>query len=452
MTAVATTSTPLRETFGSRLGLVLSMMGVAVGLGNVWRFPYMVGEFGGAPFVLFYVAVVCLVGIPALIAEWALGRHTGRGPVGAFARAGLPGGHAFGWLLFATTLGATAYYINAIGWVTYYGLAELAHASGWSFSASAVLPPDEGVDAGASIRQAVLSGGLATACAVIVARGLRRGIERASEILMPLLFVSLLLLVARSLTLEGAWEGVRWYALKFDTAALTPRVMIAALGQAFFSLSLGGTFMVVYGSYLGPRDRLASNAVITALGDMGVGLLAGLAIIPAVFALGLTPEGGPSLVFQTLPKVFDELWLGWAFGAAFFLGLAGAAFLSAVANFEVLVAALGDERKWSRRRAAFAIALAVFLLGAAPAANMKLFGIWDLTFGSGMQTLGGLVAVLTFAWSLDKSRALAELTRAESGRRYAWLYYWLRFVVPATIAFVGVYWVLSDVLGVVSAV
>lgn len=443
---------PVRETFASRIGLVLSMMGVAVGLGNVWRFPYMVGEFGGAPFVLFYAAVVVFLGIPALMAEWALGRHTRRGPVGAFERAGFPGGKIVGWFFFAVVAGSSAYYTSAIGWVVFHGVGQLGVGLGVQAMPDSVLPPPSGFNGASLAQQAVVNAIVLASGAAIVSRGLRAGIERASRVLMPLLFFTLLLLVARSLTLPGSWEGVRWYALKFDPAALTGKVMFAALGQAFFSLSLGGTFMVVYGSYLGRSDGLGANATWTAAGDAGVGLLAGLAIIPAVFAFGLEPSSGPGLIFETLPQVFERIPVGWAFGALFFLGLAGAAFLSNVANMEVMVAALTDEAGKGRPRAAWGMALVVFVTGLIPALNMEIFSTWDLTFGSGMQTLGGALAVVAFAWSMDRARAMEELTRAESGRQYAWLYYWLRWFVPGAIGSVGIYWLLTDVLGVVGGV
>lgn len=443
---------PARETFASRIGLLLSMMGVAVGLGNVWRFPYMVGEFGGAPFVIVYAAVVVFLGIPALMAEWALGRHTRRGPVGAFARAGFPGGKIVGWFFFAVVVGATAYYTSAIGWVIFHGVGQLGLGLGIETHPGSILPPAQGFDGGSLWRQAAMNALVLGAGAAVVSRGLRAGIERASRILMPLLFASLLLLVARSLSLPGAWAGVHWYALKFDPSAVTGKVMLAALGQAFFSLSLGGTFMVVYGSYLDHRDKLAANATWTAVGDASVGLLAGLAIIPAVFAFGLEPSSGPDLIFATLPRVFAGIPAGWAFGALFFLGLAGAAFLSNLANMEVMVAALTDEAGRTRGPAAWGIAGVVFAIGMVPALNMEIFTTWDLTFGSGMQTLGGALAVIAFAWSLGRAQALEELTRAESGRRYRWLVQWLRFVVPGAILAVGSFWLLTDVLGLVGGV
>ncbi len=437
-------STTGRETFGSRLGLIATMIGVAVGLGNVWRFPYMVGKFGGASFVLFYVLMVLLVGIPALTAEWALGRHTRRGPVGAFERAGFPFGRILGWLLFLVVTAATAYYTNALGWVLYYAVGEVATAVGLPWAEGAVLPPDDGFDGRSLALQMLCTGVIIVACALVLLRGLRSGIEKASKILVPLLAVTLTVVIVRSLTLPGAWAGVEWYILKLDFAALRPGVMVAALGQAAFSLSLGGTFMVVYGSYLDAGDDLPGTAVWTAVGDLGAGLLAGLAIFPAVFALGLEPAGGPGLLFSTLPQVFAAIPAGWIFGLLFYVGLLGAAYLSDVGAFEVLVAGVVDNLGWSRRRAVWVLAATVFVFAIPPMINMKIFVPWDLTFGSGMQTFGALITVLAVGWAIGRSAALREL----GGGWRAWtLYIWLRFVVPVLLVVIAAWWLLTDVLG-----
>jgi neurotransmitter:Na+ symporter, NSS family len=433
-----------RETFASRLGLLATMIGMAVGLGNVWRFPYMVGRFGGASFVLFYVLTVFLVGIPALTAEWTLGRHTRRGPVGAFERAGFPCGRVLGWFLFFVVTAATAYYTNALGWVLYYAVGEVAAFAGLPWAEGAVLPPASGFDLRSLILQMLCTGTVIVACALVLLRGLRSGIEKASKVLMPLLAVTLGIVIVRSLTLDGAFAGVEWYVLKLDFAALTPAVMVAALGQAAFSLSLGGTFMVVYGSYLDDRDDLRSAAVWTAGGDLVAGLLAGLAIFPAVFALGLEPASGPGLLFSTLPRVFAEIPAGWLFGLLFYASLLGAAYLSDVGAFEVLVAGVIDNLGWSRRRAVWVLAGTVFLFAIPPMVNMEVFVPWDLTFGSGMQTLGALFTVLAVGWSIDRSAALAELG---GDRRARWLYLWLRYVVPVLLLLIGAWWLATEVLG-----
>lgn len=441
-----------RETFASRFGAIITMIGVALGLGNVWRFPYMVGRYGGAAFVLFYVLVVLVIGIPGLMAEWALGRHTRRGTVGAFARAGLPGGTAIGWFFFVIVIAATAYYTNVIGWVLYYAAGEIARAVGAGGDASVVLPPDAGFSARSLGLQMGCTALVTLSCAFVLIRGLRSGIERASRIVIPTLCVILVVLIARALTLPNAMEGVAWYILKFEVADLTPRVMMAAIGHAVFSLSLGGTFMVVYGSYLTDDDSLTANAAWTTFGDTFSGLLAGLAIFPAVFSLGLAPNSGPGLIFATLPNVFAAIPAGWLFGLLFFVGLLGAGYLSGLAAFEVLVAGLTDNTRLSRRAAVAVVCLTVFMVSIPPMINMRVFVPWDLTFGSGMQTLGALVAAVTVGWAMSRADALRALSAGAGRAVPSWLYVWIRWVIPGALLLVGVWWLLTDVLHMVGSV
>jgi len=438
-----------RPRFGSRVGALLTLIGVAVGLGNIWRFPYMVGEFGGAAFVLLYVLMVAGVGVPALMAEWALGRHTRRGTVGAFEKGGLPGGRLLGWFFFFVVSAATAYYTNVVGWVLYFAGSEIAELFGRAVDSSRILPPDEGFQPGSLVRQLVMTSLVILSCVAVLLRGLRRGAERVSTIIMPAILVILLVLVVRSLTLPGAGEGLHWYLGKLDFSAIRPAVVLGALGQAVFSMSLGGTFMVVYGSYLSEDIRLGPNAALTALGDTTAGLLAGLAIFPAVFALGLEPASGPGLLFSTLPGVFGAMPGGAFFGLLFFLALAGAALLSDIAAFEVVVTGLTDNTGLSRRAAVWTMAATVLVLAVAPMLNMRIFVPWDLTFGSGMQTFGALVAVVTVGWAFRRADALREL--AGDGARGRLLYLWIRYAIPTAILAVGVWWLLTDLLGAFAA-
>ena len=427
----------MRETFSTRLGLLSTMIGVAVGLGNVWRFPYMVGRFGGAAFVLLYLFFALIIGVPALMAEWSLGRHTQRGTVGAFQRVGFPGGRVVGWILFGGVTAATGYYSNAIGWVLFHGAAEAGR-----FSGSAILPPETGFSASAFLLQMAMTGTVILAAITILLRGVRKGIEKISRIFTPLLFITLLILILRSLTLPGAGEGLEWYILGFRPQDITAPVAMAVLGQVVFSLALGGTFMVVYGSYLDEKENLGGNAFLTVLGDTSAGLLAGLAIFPAVFALGMEPGSGPALIFQTLPEVFRILPAGWAFGSLFFLSLGGVAFLSAVAAFEVLIAGLTDNTGLSRKQATLSMAGVVFLLALPPMVNMKIFLPWDLAFGSGLQSGGVLLAVLAFGWAMSRGEALRQLGKSTPPA----LYLWIRWVIPAAILAVGGWWFSTEVV------
>ena len=441
-----------RATFSTRLGLLAMMIGAAVGLGNVWRFPYMVGEYGGSAFVLVYLAWAVIVGVPAVATEWALGRHTKRGTVGVFERAGLPGGRWVGWFFFCTVTAATAYYSNAIGWVIYHGVTELLTPLGLPLEGASILPPEEGFDRTSLLLQLSFTTLVVGASVTVLRRGVRRGIELASRILTPALFLSLLVLIVRSTTLDGASEGLQWLFLRFDLGAVNGRVALAALSQLVFSLALGGTFMVIYGSYLPEDEPLKANAVWTVAGDTAAGLLAGLAIFPAVFALGMEPASGPRLIFSTLPEVFARIPVGWAFGALFFLTLAGAAFLSAVAAFEVLVAGLTDNTGRTREQAIWIISGAVLVLAIPPMVNMRVFVPWDLTFGSGMQTLGALVAALTAGWAFGRARLLEEISGPEPTLSDRLLVTWVRFGVPGAMLTVAVWWLVTDVLGIVGSV
>lgn len=435
-----------RETFASRLGVLATMVGVAVGLGNVWRFPYMAGRYGGAAFVVLYVVLAALIGVPSLMAEWSLGRHTRRGTVEAFARAGAPAGRWIGRVLAAVVLAAVAYYNVAIAWVLHHALAQALAPLGIPIDAARILPPERGFDATSFALQAGMTAVVLLVEAAVVLRGLRAGIERASRVLTPVLFASLVLLAARALTLPGAGAGVAWF-LAFHPEHVTASVVMAALGQVVFSLALGGTFMVTYGSYLDDRTRLAPDAAFTVAGDTLAGLLAGLAIFPAVFAVGLEPGAGPGLLFATMPELFARLPLGWAFGTLFFGALGGVALLSGIAAFEVLVSGLVDAAAWSRRRAVLVVGAAAMLLALPPMINLRVFVPWDLTFGSGAQTLGALAAVLVVAWVVRRSELLRQLGGERPTALDRLLVLWLRWVVPAAVLAAGAWWLLTDVLG-----
>ena len=423
----------------------MTIVGVSIGLGHVWRFPYMVGKFGGAAFVLFYTLVSVVIGVPALMAEFALGRHTRCGPVGAFQRGGLRYGTYVGWFFFFVVTAATGYYSAVIGWVLYYTVGQIAAVVHIPFDAAAILPPDHGFVLKSFLLQLVCTGIVILACALVVLKGVRKGIEVVSIIVLPAMTIVTILVMIRSLTLPGAMAGVRWYLLEFRFSDLTANVMAAAIGHAIFALSLGGTFMVVYGSYLHADEPLARPAIWTVIGDTGSSLIAGLAVIPAVFAFGLQPASGPGLIFNTLPKVFAAMPAGWLFGGLFFISLFGAGYLSDIGAVEVLVAGLTDNTRLTRKRSVWVMSAACFILAIPPSVNNAIFVPWDLTFGSGMQTLGSLLAVVTVAWCLNRAAALKELFGAGEKPVPMWVFYWIRFGIPVIILGVGVYWLLTQV-------
>jgi len=221
--------------------------------------------------------------------------------------------------------------------------------------------------------------------------------------------------------------------------------MAAALGMAFFSMSLGGTFMVIYGSYLNKRTNIPKNAIFTGIAASTAGILAGFAIFPAVFSFGLKPDLGPGLIFSTLPKTFAMMPAGWVFGLLFFLGLFGAAYLSDVAAFEVLVGGIVDNTKIERKKVVILVCCIVFVLAIPPMVNLKIFIPWDLIFGSGMQALGSLFAVITAVWFIKRSAALKELSEGRKKSFPLFLYWWMRIFIPASILFVGINWLLEEI-------
>ena len=435
----------VRETFSSNFGLLMTMVGVAVGLGNIWRFPYMAGKFGGAVFVLFYLLMVFIIGIPAIMAEWTLGRYTRRGTLGAYERGGLPGGKFVGFFLFSMLFFASAYYSNTLGWVGYFTIGEILSAVSIDISPSNILPPEDGFSSKALFLQLLMTGLEIGLCGIVLIKGLRKGIEKISKVIMPALLCILIILIFRSITLENAGAGISWYIGSFDISDLKSSVMAAGLGQAVFSLSNGGTFMVIYGSYLDKKANIPKNAVFTGLGDTIAGLLAGFAIFPAVFAFGLEPDSGPPLIFNTLPQIFDRMPFGWFFGLLFFGGLFGAAFLSSLGAFEVLVGGITDNSRINRKKAVLITCCIVFLLAFPTMINMKIFFPWDLIFGSGLQTFGALMAVVTTAWCIKRSNSLKEMAEGTGKPFPLFLYWWMRIVIPASILFIGINWILESV-------
>ena len=287
-----------RETFGSGFGSLMALLGVAVGLANVWRFPYMAGTYGGAAFVALYVLFGILLGIPAVMAEWTLGRLTRQGPAGAFETTSIPGGRGIGMMLFFTVFMANAYYALVVGQVLFYVFETF-------FGGEAGAAPQaffEKTLNGITVANVAVTSATFIGMACVLYLGVRRGIETVSKIVVPVVFVLLLVVIARSVTLPGAVEGVRFFLLP-DFSRVNSQTVLAALGQVFFSLSLGGTFFLLYGSYLPKDANIPRMAIQTAFGDLVAALLGGLAILPAVFAMGVEPTIGPSLLFVTLPGV-----------------------------------------------------------------------------------------------------------------------------------------------------
>ena len=429
-----------RGYWGSGLGFVLAVVGSAIGLGNIWRFPTEVGENGGGAFVLVYVIATFLIGVPVMLAELALGRKTQRNPVGAFRSLAPKSGWGLaGGLGVLTGLIILSFYSVVAGWTLKYTWIAITG------SLHGATPETISATFTNFIRDpwAVLTCHLLFMVITIriVLGGVQRGIERAAKILMPVLFGLLLLLVVRSLTLPGASEGLSFY-LKPDFGKLDSVVVLKAVSQAFFSLSLGIGAIITYGSYLSPKHDLVSSALTVSFFDFFIAFLAGLAIFPALFSVpGLTPDAGPGLIFVVLPNIFNAIPLGNLFGAAFFILLAIAALTSAISMLEVVVAFAIDELGWNRRRAAIAAGSVIFLLGIPSALGNGAVPFFSGTlefanqiFGGMALVVGALLVSLFVGWKWGVGNAVEELERGRGTFRLRTVWgFLIRFVCPLAI-------------------
>lgn len=427
----------VNERFSGRLAAWLAMVGVAIGLGNVWRFPYMMGQHGGSAFLLVYAALALLLAMPVLAAEWALGRALRAGPVPSFrASFGRHAGLIIGVALVSAIVIADSYYIVIIANIVYTAAYGLVMGFGPEVSAGQAAGLNDGV-----LQYALALLVLAAVCWVM-ALGVRDGIERISRWFVPAFGVVVLYLVVNALLLDGVWDKLLVF-LRPDFSLLGATDVFAAMGQAVFSLGVGGTIMLVYGGYLDRDTPIISTALATALGDMAGALLAALFIVPSVLYFGLDMAAGPGLVFSTLPKLFAVMpggrWLGVAFLAAFVL----MAFLSALAALEVGLVGLRDlsAGRWSRRRMAQILFAVEAVLMLPSALWPSIIGTLDMVFGSGMQTLGALAAVLALGWSASRSGAMGQLFAHGAGRWQSGFVFWLRWVVPAALLAIAVLFV-----------
>jgi neurotransmitter:Na+ symporter, NSS family len=456
MTALPSSSTS-RGAFGSRLGFVLAAAGSAIGLGNVWRFPYTAAESGGGAFVLVYLFFVLVIGVPVLLAELSLGRKSGRNAVGAF-KAIVPDSlwPAVGGLGVLTGFGILAFYSVVAGWtLSYLRMAVTgSFANGLTADASTSL---FGQVIG-SPAEAILMAGLFIAITASVVRGgIGGGIERASKILMPIFFVILVVLAIRSVTLPGAEKGLD-FLLGADFSKLTPAKIMSALGQALFSLSLGMGAMITYGSYLQKKENLVAAGFAVAGFDTFIALLSGIIIFPALFSAGAEPDAGPGLVFVVLPTIFDTLPAGYLFSVAFYGLLAIAALTSTMSLLEVVVAYFVDERGWSREKAVWTISSGCFLLAVPSALSQgavdalgDVFGVdfldlQNIIFGNIALSIGALFISIFVGWIWGADRAIAEMREQTPSALRIGAKGWsllVRFVCPAAVVAVLVYIVLT---------
>ncbi|MDR3231564.1 MAG: sodium-dependent transporter, partial [Synergistaceae bacterium] len=359
-----------REQWGSRVGFILAAAGSAVGLGNIWRFPYLVGKNGGAAFVLIYLIIAVFIGFPVMLAEFAVGRGAQRSPILAFrALKANPFWSLIGWMGVVAGGFLTLSFYNIVGgWTIKYVVASLTGLmdSAAAGRSAAVFDDFTGQPNQVIFFQVVFM----ALTMMIVLGGVGKGIERACKIMTPALFVILLILILRSVTLPGAGAGIDFY-LKPDLEKLTASAILDALGQNFFSFSLGLGIMITYGSYSDKSERLPSAAIWTGSLDTAIAFLAGFAIFPAVFAMGFEPGAGVGLTFITLPAVFAKMPAGMLFSFLFFVLLFFAALTSSMSLLEVAVAFGMEKFRMERSKAVWTLGIIIILLGLPSAASFS---------------------------------------------------------------------------------
>ncbi len=446
---MATTTTAPRDTWGSKLGFIMAAAGSAVGLGNIWKFPYTAGESGGGAFVAIYLVFVIFIGFSVMLTEFAVGRHTGRAAVGAFKSTDRR------WT-FTGVMGVLSgllimgFYPVVGGWALAYifkvggGLLSTPEAIGDSFGGFISDP----------VQPLLWMAAYLFLNVIIVMKGISGGIEKAGKVLMPLLFLILIIVSVKGLTLPGAMAGIEFLFMP-DFSQVDSSVVLAALGQAFFSLSLGMGCMITYGSYLKKKENIVqTTGIITAM-DTGVAILAGIAMFPAMFAFGMEPAAGPGLVFVVVPQLFAEMGglVGFALALMFFVGLTAAALTSSVSLLEVVVAYLIDEKGMKRSSAVLSASavmatLCVFASLSLGGMGPTLFGtgafdIFDLLTDKIFMAVGGMLLCIFAGWRLKRSDLEKEITNGGqvSFPLFGLWYNLVKYVIPfaiAIVAFMGI--------------
>ncbi|MCD6527803.1 MAG: sodium-dependent transporter [Desulfuromonas sp.] len=439
---------PQRAQWASRLGFILAASGSAIGLGNIWKFPYVVGQNGGSAFVLVYLAAIVLVGVPIMMAEFLLGREGQRDAIGTFSRLAGPRSPwcLVGWVGVTAAFILFSFYAVVAGWSFDYVFKSLGgRISGQS---PAQIKAIFGTLLDSPGQMIIWQALFVMATAGIVSRGIRGGIERCSKILMPTLFALLFYLFIHGIRSDGASQALA-FLFSSDFSLLTPKVILEAVGHAFFTLSLGAGVMITYGSYLDRRANLFSLAVKVSFLDTLVALMAGMAIFPVVFSAGLDPAAGPGLVFQTIPIVFAQAPFGQLLSVLFFLLLAFAALSSSISMLEVAVAWLVDEKQWSRIRSTWLLSLLAFLLGIPSALSFNVlkstpflgsptfFDFCDKLISSYLLPLGGLAVAIYCGWFLKRTATQQQEAICCPSR---WVYpCWhilIRYIAPLALTFV----------------
>ena len=436
-----------RVTFGSKIGVILATVGCAVGLGNIWRFPYMLGSNGGAAFLLVYLLCILLLGLPVMITEFFIGRHTNRNAAGAFKE--LAPGTKWSLIGYNGVLAAfliLGFYSVVAGWTLEYILQ--AFSGSLSDKTATDFATDFSNFSTGLIRPIIWTVTFIVLTHAIIIFGVKSGIERASKIMMPLLFLFLLILAIRSVTLPNASEGLT-FLFQPDFSKINSSVILSAMGQAFFSLSIGMGCLITYASYFKKETNLQTTALQVTILDTLVALLAGVMIFPAVFSFGITPTAGPELVFITLPNVFAQLPMGSVWSAIFFILLALAALTSTISMHEVATAYVHEEHKMSRNKAAWVVSTGAIILGVLSSLSfgvlkdftiggMIFFDFLDYLTAKIMLPLGGMLICIFVGTRVERKVIKAELTNEGTIPFYFFNTYafFMKYVAPIAIGII----------------
>ena len=443
-----------RVNFGSRIGAILAAAGSAVGLGNVWRFPYETGNHGGAAFILVYLGCVFIFGLPIMIAEFTIGRRSKACTGGAYDA--LAPGTLWKWVGYLGVLTGfliLGYYSVVAGWTLEYIWQALAGGfAGKSSEDYVVMFQDFSQH---PFRPLLWLFVILFITHWVVVKGVKDGIEKSSKIMMPLLFILIVLLAACSISLPGSEKGLE-FLLKPDFSKVTPDVVLGAMGQAFFSLSLGMGCLSTYASYFGKKTNLGQTAMSVGLIDTFVAVLSGLIIFPAAFSVGIQPDAGPSLIFITLPNVFQQAFAGVPLlaavcSAAFYVLLALAAITSTISLHEVSTAFLHEKFRFTRSRAAVLVTSGAMLVGVVSSlalgewsafriCGLNMFDALDFLTAKIMLPVGGMFAALFVGWIIRKDIVKGEVTNYGTLRApyYPVYRFILRFVAPVGILLIFV--------------
>ena len=434
-----------REGFGSKIGIIAAAAGSAVGLGNIYRFPCELGENGGGAFLLVYLLIVLCLGIPVMLSEFVIGRRAQSNPVGAFKvlrpKSGWP---IVGYMGVACALVILAFYSTVAGWTLEYTV----KAIGNQFKGKELSQIEQEFAAFHNLgwKNVLWQTIFLFLTGFVVFRGVADGIERYSKILMPLLLLILIVLGVRSVTLPGAKDGLV-FLFKTDFSKINGSVLISALGQVFFSLSVGMGALITYGSYIKKDDNMTTTALSVTLSDTLVAILAGIVIFPAAFSFGIKPTAGMGLVFNTLPMIFNQMPGGYFFCIAFFLLLAVAALTSTISLLEVMVAYLSEELHVSRRWATVMASLATLVVGLFASLSLKdgsgfaigghsFFDCLDYISSNFLLPLGGLLIVIFIGWFFGKKRFYDEITNEGQLKLKikSVIFFLIKFLAPVAIA------------------